>query len=1307
MNNKAGGTPPSSEHSINTQSLTELGEGAARQHSSAELTDLPVSVGRYRITKRLGTGGFGTVYLGFDDRLGRPVAVKVANRPQQNGDENADRFLQEARAAAALNHPHIVQLYDADRDARGYFVVMEYIEGTTLADELKKTGVLPLPRTLLVIEQVLTALGEIHGIGMVHRDVKPNNVMLTSRDVVKLTDFGLAVRGDSPAWLSHERAGTLLYMAPEQVLGENHRLDGRTDLWAVGVMLYEMLVGRTPFNGKDRQRVYQQILAGNFRPLRSHRADIHPRLEYICTRCLSRAMADRYTRAEEMREELEALRALMESAPEEFSASSLTLSHVDLREKETISDRGYSDSSPRRGEMRVVPKGLRSFDAADASFFSQLLPGPYDIEGRAPIVRFWMGWLLQTSSEPTSRVGLIYGPSGSGKSSFVKAAVIPQLSAQAIPIYHDFHAANPIDALKARLKSSFPECATVPDLTAMLAAIRNANPQRTVVLFLDQFEQYLLRTELSLNHELIQALRQCDGSSLRAILLVRDEYWTQASRCMQLIEVPLHDDQNATSIPLFDVRHAARVLEAFGRAYEALPASPAPLSESQKQFIDQAIAGLAEDEQVICVRISLFAELMRARDWEPKTLREIGGTQGAAVRYLQESLEAKYAPAGRRALLGPCRELLRAMLPVNVGEIKATSLPLTQWLDAAGMEDTPTARSAVEVLERDLRLVTSLVNEVDGQPAYCLTHDYMLAPLQTWLSDSDRMTFRGRAGLKLRELATSYDRTASPRHLPSTFEWLAILWSIPASRRRPSEQRLLKAASKRVAVRGSVALVGIMAMLMTVLFVREQRARNERLQLAKVDNLLQVSLEADSSQLREFLDQLKQEQAYARQQALTVPITNDPRQRMRMALINDWLDNRVPVAQLAEHLSVADTIETLLWIERLSENDRYLQLIDFQKENGTEKHLDGVVLLGLACGEARALSLLGKSTQPAEEAISFLAFALQRASVFNLPKMAEALERIPPEDDHTGNYVRHAMIGLAGIGITNDFKTRWLADLASKANSNDFAVAASARWLLQRQATSQALATPTEDPTAPGRHPIANENWTIITPVDKHPIVMGKIVSSLDGDERTSWLGQQEVSAALFYLFADDVQLRLFIPQRIDSELPISDISFEQAVQFCNWLSGKAGRSPAFVLGDGTALPSGAVSVCEGIAWIPGSDGFRLPFKAELESAVRSEARQWREIAKSSDLLKAVAQLRMATEANDTPRPCNVGMPNPCGFRDIIGNVAEFCQDPQTDGCLVWYSTFGHDTSTLGKLTVRFGQASPMPRTGIRLALDY
>jgi serine/threonine protein kinase/formylglycine-generating enzyme required for sulfatase activity len=1271
---------------------------------------LPQAIGRYRITKRLGAGGFGTVYLGFDDRLGRPVAVKIANRPQCDGDESADRFLQEARAAAALNHPHIVQLYDADRDIRGYFVVMEYIEGTTLAEELKRSGALPLPRVLRIVEQVLIALEEIHSIGMVHRDVKPSNVMLTSRDVVKLTDFGLALRSDSPAWVSQERAGTLLYMAPEQVLGENHRLDGRTDLWAVGVMLYEMLVGRAPFNDKSRQRIYEQILAGNFRPLRSHRADVHPRLEYICTRCLSRAMADRYSCAEDMRRELESLRNLMESHPEEFSTSGLMIGPSDktrLADIDTVSQSGWSDSLPRRGEIKVVPKGLRSFDAADASFFSRLLPGPYDSDGRSPIVNFWLRWLDQRSNESTNRVGLIYGPSGSGKSSFVKAAIIPQLAVHALPIYHDFNAAQPIDALKSRLVASFAECVGLKDLTSMLAAVRNANPKRTVILFLDQFEQYLLRTELSLNHELIQALRQCDGTSLRAILLVRDEYWTQASRCMQLIEVPLHDDQNATNIPLFDRRHAARVLEAFGRAYDALPASPAPLSESQKQFINQAIDGLAEDEQVICVRIALFAELMRARKWEPKTLREIGGTQGAAVRYLQESLEAKYAPVGRRALLTPCRELLRAMLPASAGEIKAASLSLVEWLTAAGMEDTPVARSAVGLLENDLRLVTPIVNQPDGQPAYCLTHDYMLAPLRTWLADSDRMTFRGRAGLKLRELATSYERTASPRHLPSTLEWLAILWSIPASRRRPSEQRLLKVASKRVAVRCSVALVGMMAMLMTVLFVWEQRAKNQRLQLAKVDNLLQVSLDVDSNQLRDFLDQLKGEQAYARKQALTVPITNDPRHRLRMALINDWLDNRVPVSQLAEHLSVADTIEMMLWIERLSENDRCQQLLEFQRENGDENHLDGVVLAGLACGDPHALSLLSQSKEPNERALSFLAFALQREPILRLPGMLASMQHFQSGSNPAGSYVRNAFIGLFSDDVSPNFQANWLAALTNAMESDDFALAASARWLLQRQLGDKATALSANTPFAASRQSITKENWAVITPVDKHQIVMGKVISSLDGHSRSSWLGQQEVSAALFYLFADEVGLRPVNAQRIDSELPISDISFEQAVRFCNWLSNKAGRSPAFVIGDGVALPAGAIVVCDGMAWVAGTDGFRLPFQAELESAARAESNKWQEIVKTPNLLSSLAHLRIAELARNSPRPCNVGMPNPFGFRDIIGNVAEFCQDPQEDGCLVWYSTFGHDAATLGKRTVRFGQANPMPRTGIRLALDH
>ena len=287
-------------------------------------------LGPYEIVARLGAGGMGEVYRAHDPRLGREVAIKVLPQHFASSPELRARFEREARTLSQLNHPHICTLHDVGHDSGVDYLVMELIEGETLAARLQR-GPLPIDLLLSLAEQITAALVEAHRAGLVHRDLKPGNLMLT-KSGIKLLDFGLARLAEpvatadatssqaptahSPLTAGGAVIGTVQYMAPEQLEGKE--ADARTDLFALGCILYEMATGRRPFRGDDTITILGSMLRD--RPERPTTLnDALPRgLEQIIARCLEQDPARRFASAEAMREELARLRrwATDEALPE-------------------------------------------------------------------------------------------------------------------------------------------------------------------------------------------------------------------------------------------------------------------------------------------------------------------------------------------------------------------------------------------------------------------------------------------------------------------------------------------------------------------------------------------------------------------------------------------------------------------------------------------------------------------------------------------------------------------------------------------------------------------------------------------------------------------------------------------------------------------------------------------------------------------------------------------------------------------------------------------------------------------------------
>ena len=336
--------------------------------------------GRYQIIRKLGSGGMANVYLASDQELGRRVAIKILDDRHASDDQFVERFRREAQNAAGLSHPSIVSVYDRGEAEGTYYIAMEYVEGRTLKELIVARGPSPLGIAIDYTRQILSALRFAHRNGIVHRDIKPHNVIVDGEGRVKVMDFGIARAGAASQMTeAGSIIGTAQYLSPEQARGAP--VDQTSDLYSTGIVLYELLTGGVPFNGETPVEIAMKHLSQVPAAPSTHRPEIPRDLDFVALRALAKDPSDRYHSAEEMDSDLERIARGIGVSAETAEAATTVLARTDVGEAATT---------------------IRPLPAAGSTTYT---PGRYYEYDEPPRRRSIWPWLLGTLLVALALVG--------------------------------------------------------------------------------------------------------------------------------------------------------------------------------------------------------------------------------------------------------------------------------------------------------------------------------------------------------------------------------------------------------------------------------------------------------------------------------------------------------------------------------------------------------------------------------------------------------------------------------------------------------------------------------------------------------------------------------------------------------------------------------------------------------------------------------------------------------------------------------------------------------------------------------------
>ncbi len=1286
-------------------------------------------IGRYEIRSQLGSGGFGNVYRAWDPELKCEVAIKVPRPDRNPGPEGLDRFRQEARTLARIrNHPSIVTVYDVGETNDGVvYAVMEFVKGQTLSDYLANHEV-SLDEALQILMKIASALKAAHQATVVHRDLKPSNVILDREGNITLVDFGLALHDDL-TWsdLGNVVEGTPKYMAPEQIRGENHRIDGQTDIWAFGVIMYRMMTGKHPFRASDNRELARVIRYKEPAPPRQLNPKVPKEIERICLKCLSKMIGDRYLSVPDLLEDLSTAIVEMQApapvppprgvgpqldVPRETPAAA----DPDTR-RSGISGRSApshpSETSGNR-QLQITYKGLRPFDSNDKDFFLHLLPGPRTRDDIPESLQFWLTRIEGDELEPLT-VGLIYGPSGCGKSSFVRAGLMPLLPSQVNPVYLECTPNQTEERLVRQIAhriDSVQSDDSLPDVLRQFRRGEHLADEDRLLIILDQFEQWLYGNGDYAHRELTEALRQCDGERVICLLLVRDDFWMSTSEFMKLLEIPIREGHNALALPLFDERHARRVMVAYGRAFERLPASADPegrtLSTQQRRFVREAVAALSSSGKVICVHLSVFAQIAKDREWTASELHRLGGLQGVGVRFLDDLFGRGSGQKYREADEMVVKSVLEQLLPGTLTGIKGTSRSREELFDNLPANCSRDVFSqAVDRLENDLHLIspTEGLNDDESRVTRSrplrLAHDFLVVPIRDWLARERRETWRGRARMRIEELGERWSEARDRRFLPSPLEYLQTVTGMKQDSLGKKAGQLMQRAHRYYSFRGGILMLAFIVSVFIINTIRDSISRQS------ASAAYTTFLETPPSQVLPRLERLSQWRGDASRLVRNRHGNLDSTRaelRRAMAAAFCGLRDREFLETLSTQLALMDDGDVANLpsvIQSSSLKVAFLETCERQFAKCDSAMVRArIAIVTAALGDLTCMERAVRIDDDLTDRTLVIAVFNDHVYDRQLPLQILKSNNRPE--------VVSTMLAIIASQPLEDYSTRAeeLGTIVRLLCHGEDANVHACATLLARKLRLETPETEVKDQA--GWRPFPDEGFNMVRiPRGTLNVKAGMPVDP-DGNEapKTSlinefWLADREVTNRLFRQFLDDAQYPFEKPDIVDfnhvlsDELPIVNVSAEDCWMFSNWLSWKSGRSRVYEYTDSDWL------------FHPVNNGFRIPEVDELEYACRCGSATALHLGTISvaPFLALFENKHGSVFAESFEHTAVASrIPNYWGLFDTLGNVQEICGDPD-DFQRVFARGYAGDCYAGDRFWLgKFDPPSRTP-TGLRVAL--
>jgi WD40 repeat protein/predicted Ser/Thr protein kinase len=794
------------------------------------LVDAEPLIGRdishYRIVARLAAGGMGEVYLAEDMQLGRKVALKLLSASVTKDASRVRRFEREARAASALNHPGIVTVHEIGQSDHLHFIAMEFIQGETLRERLNG-GKIPPTEALEITIQIAAALGAAHQAGIVHRDVKPENIMVRDDGYVKVLDFGIALLAEQPTLRpdsdpgpiavcsnrlpepiaeSHTEPGTILgtlsYMSPEQARGEP--LDQRTDLFSLGVLLYEMLTGRRPFERENRAAVIQALLSEEPLAVSLSSSSVPVALDDLVSRALRKDAEQRYTSAAEMVSDLKDLKSQIEREPmggagrpakavraaDEQVAGRATFAAW-KRERILGTLRRFAPRLLALGCLALLAAGTDAwlighwrpidtvlllfatlcalafayshrrispthFASSRASCFRGLAPFEEGDRGLFCGRDRDVSALLDMIGRKNFRFGVLYGESGSGKTSLLMAGLVPALKEKGYkPIYCRSYA-DPIAELIEECRDIVqPRPVESEPLTDYLERVA-AQAGSTIVVLFDQFEEFFInfpaRRDRAAFVSLVADCYRSAALPAKLLFSIRSDFlYLITSAFDNRIPEPLMGDKRY-HLRSFDEEVAREVI---GKSAEGagMPLEPA--------LCRQMAHDLAVDDTVLPSELQIVGEQLQSRGI--RTLdeyRRAGGKDQLVHGFVEDVIETCKDREGARLVLRGLISDDNTRLTLPIGEIA---------------KRTQRSKEAVEaVLELFVR--SRLVRVIqEAEPwRYELIHEYLIGKINEITGKV--MDARQRANRSFRQYLSNFAVDKRTR-IPLATVWLIRRYS--------------------------------------------------------------------------------------------------------------------------------------------------------------------------------------------------------------------------------------------------------------------------------------------------------------------------------------------------------------------------------------------------------------------------------------------------------------------------------------------------------------------------------------------------